>query len=89
MTEWKTEWCSELPSELEEISPTTYIERKNIEEEVFDVDGSDSGETYVRFTCQSRIITKTEYQMVKAIENIDTADAIDAYTMQLIEEGVL
>lgn len=37
----------------------------------------------------SREITTSEYEMLRSIEEIDNAKAIDEYTMQLIEEGVL
>jgi hypothetical protein len=31
----------------------------------------------------------SEYQMLQSIEEIDTQKAVDDYTMQLMEEGVL
>ena len=37
----------------------------------------------------SREITFSEYQMLASITEIDTSKAIDDYTMQLIEQGVL
>lgn len=44
---------------------------------------------YTDYVCESREITVSEYEMLKSIEQISTDKAIDEYTMQLIEEGVL
>lgn len=44
---------------------------------------------YTDYECQSREITVSEYQMLRSIEEINTEKAIDEYTLQLIEEGVL
>lgn len=44
---------------------------------------------YTDWVCMSREISESEYQMLKSIEAIDTQDAIDAYTEQLLEEGVI
>lgn len=38
---------------------------------------------------KAREIGVSEYEMLKSIEAIDTTKAIDAYTLQLIEEGLL
>jgi hypothetical protein len=37
----------------------------------------------------SREITVSEYHMLEAIGEIDTQKAVDDYTIQLMEEGVL
>ena len=37
----------------------------------------------------SREITESEYEMLKSIEEIDTTAAIDAYTEELIKEGMI
>jgi hypothetical protein len=39
--------------------------------------------------CESREIPVSEYEMLKSIEEIDTSQAIDNYTMQLMSEGVI
>ena len=39
--------------------------------------------------CESREITESEYAMLESIEQSNTEKAIEDYTMQLIEEGVL
>lgn len=44
---------------------------------------------YTDYECMSREISVSEYQMLQSIAEINTQDAIDAYTEQLIEEGLL
>ena len=44
---------------------------------------------YTDYVCESREITESEYAMLKSIEEINTEKAIDEYTLQLMEEGVL
>lgn len=44
---------------------------------------------YSYYESQSRKITAAELAMLQSIEEIDTAKAIDAFTMELIEEGML
>ena len=87
MTEWKKERCSERPLELQTIAPGLCMERRNIVE--VEHDGSDGLEAYTDYECECREITKSEYNMLKSVEAINVAAAIDQYTMQLIEEGVL
>lgn len=87
MKEWKPERCSNRPDEIQEIAPDLLIQRKEIVE--VSNPEEDGRPEYTDFACMSREITKSEYQMLLAIEEIDTAKAIDEYTMQLIEEGVL
>lgn len=87
MTNWKRERCSEQPDELQIIAPGLYIQRKDIIKVTHPaVDGQPE---YTDFECMSREISVSEYQMLVSIEEIDTTKAIDEYTMQLIEEGVL
>lgn len=48
---------------------------------------------YTDYVCESREITESEHAMLKSVEEIDTekavSAAIDNYTQQMIEEGVL
>ena len=44
---------------------------------------------YTDWECDSREITVSEYQMLESIKQINTDKAIDDYTAQLIEEGLL
>lgn len=89
MKEWKQEICATQPDELQLISPNTYIERRNIEEVEHEADEVTGMEAYTDWKCESREISVSEYQMLKSIEAIDTAEAIDSYTLQLMEEGLL
>ena len=83
------ERCSEKPQELQLIASDTYIERKNIKEVKHPADETAGTEAYTEWVCESREIGVSEYEMLKSIEAIDTTKAIDAYTLQLIEEGLL
>lgn len=84
---WKKEQCAERPAELQTISYDTYIERKDIREvEYPEMDGEG---IYTAWECTSREIGITEYWMLQSIKDIETSKAIDEYTMQLIEEGVI
>lgn len=86
MTEWTQEICASQPDELQKIADGLYMQRRNIEEvEKTDEDGN----TYTQYECESREITVSEYQMLSSIEEIDTTAAIDEYTLELIEEGLL
>jgi len=48
---------------------------------------------YTDYVCESREITESELEMIKSIEEIDTTkavnSAIDEYTMQLMEGGII
>ena len=86
MTEWTAEVCASQPDELQTIADGLYMQRRNIEEvEATDEDGN----TYTRYECECREITASEYAMLESIEEIDTTAAIDEYTLELIEEGIL
>ena len=68
------------------IAPGLYMQRRNIEKVEHEANNMPA---YADYKCESRKITESEYQMLKSVEEIDASKAIDAYTMQLIEEGVL
>lgn len=87
MTEWKQERCANRPDEVQTIAPGTLIQRKDIREVTHPA--TDEQPEYTDYECMSREITTSEYEMLRSIEEIDNTKAIDAYTMQLIEEGVL
>ena len=72
---------------LQIIGPETYIQRRNITA----VEHPEQAGTpaYTDYKRESREITFSEYQMLASITEIDTSKAIDDYTMQLIEQGVL
>lgn len=77
MTDWFTEHNAQKPEALQVIAPTTFMERKDIYQ-----DGD-------LWASTSRKISFDEYYMLQAIKEIRTDEAIDDYTMQLIEEGIL
>ena len=85
----KEERCAQRPSELQLVSPDTYIQRRNIVEEEHEADEEAGIEAYTDFKCESRTISVSEYEMIKSINDHDTQAAIDEYTEQLIEEGLL
>ena len=87
MKEWTKERCSEKPQELQLVADGIYIQRKNITE--VEHEATEGMEAYKDWECDSREITVSEYQMPKSIEEINTDKAIDDYTAQLIEEGLL
>ena len=87
MKEWSKERCSEKPEELQLVAPDTYIERKDIVE--VQHEETEDMPAYTDYECMSREISVSEYQMLQSITEISTQDAIDAYTEQLIEEGLL
>lgn len=89
MTEWTKESCSEQPAELQIIAPGLYIQRKDITKVEHGADEIAGTEAFTEYECLSREITVSEYEMLQSITEIDSSKAIDEYTMQLIEEGVL
>ena len=89
MKQWTEERCSEKPQELQLIASDIYMERKNIKEVKHPADETAGMEAYTEWVCESREIGVGEYEMLKSIEAIDATKAIDAYTLQLIEEGLL
>lgn len=64
MTDWQKECCSSVnePLELEKISESTYVQRKNITKEVIEDE-----EVY---TCMSRIITSDELRLLGEIDKL-------------------
>lgn len=82
MTAWFEEQCgAEKPEELQIIAPKTYIERKDLIQKTINED--------LIWFATSRKISFDEYYMLQSIKEIRTDEAIDDYTMQLIEEGIL
>lgn len=87
MKEWSKEVCSSKPDELQIIAPGLYIQRRDIQQ--VEHEEADGVPAYTSWECESREISISEYEMLASIEDIDTSKALDEYTMQLIEEGVL
>lgn len=87
MREWTKERCSEEPQELQLVADGIYIQRKNIKK--VQHEATEGMEAYTDWECDSREITVSEYQMLESIKQINTDKAIDDYTAQLIEEGLL
>jgi hypothetical protein len=87
MKQWSQEICAEYPKELELVAPGIYIQRRNIVEVTHEA--MDDMPEYTDYSCESREITVSEYETLKSIEEINTSQAIDAYTLQLMEEGVI
>lgn len=77
MTNWTEERCANAPAELEIIGTNLYVQRRNIDE------------TEEGYICESREVTFDEYNFFEEIKAINTDEAIEAYTMELIEEGIL
>ena len=91
MQGWKKEHCSEQPEELQLIAPNLYMQRKNIEK--IEHEKTETTEAYTEYVCECREITESEYQMLESVKEIDTEKAVNAaiddYTMQLMEGGIL
>ncbi len=58
MTEWKSEFLLRKPMSFEWLNENTVIQRKYIEEQSV-IQGEN---TYLSWTCQSRKLTKEEYE---------------------------
>ena len=69
------------------MAPNLYIQRRNITEQ--EHEEKDGMAAYTDYVCESREITESEYEMLKSIEEISTEKAIDEYTLQLMEGGIL
>ncbi len=69
------------------MAPNLYIQRRNIEQQ--EHEERDGMAAYTDYVCESREITESEYEMLKSIEEISTEKAIDEYTLQLMEGGIL
>lgn len=85
MTSWTQDICSEKPEELTMASPTSYIQRRNIHSEEVNM----GEESCTQWISESRIISIDEYNLLESIKEIKVDEAIDNYTLQLIEEGLL
>ena len=73
------------------MAPNIFIQRRNItEQHHVEKDGM---EKFTDFVCESREITESELAMLQSFEEIQTEkeveNAIDKYTAELIQEGVL
>lgn len=87
MTNWVKENCACQPNELELVGRDVYIQRRDIEQIVH---GATNGmDAYTDWECESRFITVDELNLINEIQAISNEKAIDAYTEQLIEEGIL
>ena len=91
MKQWTEERSDHRPEELQLGAPNLYIQRRNITEQ--EHEERDGMAAYTDYVCESREITESEYAMLKSIEEIRTDEAvtaaIDEYTMQLMEGGLL
>lgn len=85
--EWKEEHCSEQPSEKQIIAEGVLMERRNIRQVHHDEENGMAA--YDEWVCECREISLADYQIIKSVEEINVNSAIDAYTEQLIEEGIL
>lgn len=91
MKQWTEERSEHRPEELQLVAPNLYIQRRNITKQ--EHEERDGMVAYTDYVCESREITESEYALLKSIEEIRTdeavAAAIDEYTMQLMEGGLL
>ena len=87
MKQWTEERSEHRPQELQLVAPNLYIQRRNIEQQ--EHEERDGMAAYTDYVCESREITESEYEMLKSIEEISTEKAIDEYTLQLMEGGLL
>lgn len=87
MTNWIEDICSEKPEELIMGSPTSYIQRRNIHQVI--VPATEDIPEYTQWVSELRFISIDEYNLLESIKEIRTEEAIDEYTLQLIEEGLL
>ena len=91
MKQWTKERSASRPAVLQLVAPDTYIQRRNIQQE--EHAATEEAAAYTDYVCESREIPVSEYEMLKSIEEIRTEEAvtaaIDEYTMQLMEGGLL
>ena len=87
MKQWTEERSAQRPAELQLVAPNLHIQRRNIEQQ--EHEERDGMAAYTDYVCESREITESEYEMLKSIEEISTEKAIDEYTLQLMEGGLL
>lgn len=75
MKEWREEHSSVQPDEFQQISETTFMQRKDIEKK--DHKEAEGSPTYSEYVCQCRELTVAEYARIRADQNAaDTAYAI-------------
>ena len=91
MKQWAEERSTVRPAGLQFVGPDILIQRRNIRQEEHEAVGQE--QAYTDFVCESREISVGEYEMLKSIEEIKTDEAvsaaIDEYTIQLMEGGLL
>lgn len=91
MKQWAKEISPQKPAELQLIAPNLFIQRRNIVEQ--EHEEQEGQPAYTDFVCESREITESELAMLQSVEEIQTdkavSSAIDEYTMQLMEGGLL
>ena len=87
MQDWKNEVSRQKPDPHELVAPGIYIERKDIKE--VEHEETEWQDAYTDYECMSREISVRDYNMLKSIQEIDSQKAVDAYTLQLMEEGVI
>ena len=104
MKEWRTVFGTEpeKPTELDEsISPTTVYQRRNVTKKT---KTEEDGTKVIGWEREERELTLDEYQQMKLVQeavasntteivtsvtDFQKSAAIDEYTLQLVEEGVL
>lgn len=87
MQAWKKEVSASEPEELELVAPDLYIQRKDIKK--VQHEATEQMDAYTSYECMSREISASDYNMLQSIEQISTDKALEAYTLQLMEEGVI
>lgn len=87
MTNWEEEHCSRQPEELQIIGPGLLMERRNIREVTHEA--TDDMPAYTEWICECREIKTDEYNMIKTITEHSDQEAIDNYTAELMEAGLL
>ena len=83
MTEWRTEYCSEQPSELQVIGKELYIQRRNIHQVTHEA--TEGSEAYTDWECESREITFTEYHQWKTDEAVKKNEA-DIFYIAMVSD---
>lgn len=82
---------AEKPQPLQPIADGLYMERRNIT--LVEHEATDVTDAYTEYVCESREIGVSEYNMIQSITEIKTdeavTNAIDAYTLSLMEGGML
>jgi hypothetical protein len=73
MTAWKTEQCASEPQPFEQVSASSWIQRKDITK--VDVPETETEPAHSYWTCQSRFLTLSEYTFEKEFEAA-TADRV-------------